>query len=263
MARETSGRSCRSMARVEERVENSATLLRISGIFDDSPEDARRVWLPERDMPLPAPSRFHSCSNGTLRLPGRPPVHALCLGHDGLSDGLRLRERHADCDELVSLWRWRSSIHHSHSHQHAHRLFLEYGANLGFCTLSMLVETDAVVFAFEPSPINLFHLTTTLSRAVAAHPRLRHRVAVFPFAVGNATGRAELFVASTNLGNSVVGYGVKDWGKRGQQFERHPISVRALDDLFRGRRFGARLLKMDVQGSEVSAGCRDCGMINT
>eukprot|EP00966_Prymnesium_polylepis_P181525 4204620-Prymnesium_polylepis.1 len=47
---------------------------------------------------------------------------------------------------------------------------VEVGANIGACTLQLLLHTNATVLAFEPSPLNLFHLTESLHRTALGNP---------------------------------------------------------------------------------------------
>ena len=209
---------------------------------------ASSIWLPERDAhALPSPTGS-LCDQGYLRPSGHPPVE-MCLSRgDGISQTVKRDGGLVDCGTLVALWRRISRQRRDTTRG----VFLEFGANIGVCTLTMLLQTNAIAAIFEPSPLNLFYLTSTLRNATREFPSLRDRVVVFPFAVGNASSTAEIFSADENHGNSVVGHAVTDWGRHRQKFSRFPIEVRNFDAIFPNG-LDVHLLKMDVQGSECRA----------
>ena len=83
-----------------------------------------------------------------------------------ISQRIRLHGRWDDCAPLTAHWRrvmaevaGRGA---AASELGVPPLLLEIGGNIGACTLELLLSTDARVIAFEPSPRNLFHLTSTL-----------------------------------------------------------------------------------------------------
>ena len=119
--------------------------------------------------------------------------------------------------------------------------------------MTMLMRTEALVVVVEPSPANLYHLTSTLRRAADTRHDLHGRVLVLPFAAGTGTFRTTLYTAYQNSGNSVVGTRsplVRD--HEGQQMdEQYAIETHALDDLMDASH--QRLLKLDVQGYECRA----------
>jgi len=84
-------------------------------------------------------------------------------------------------------------------------VFLDIGANIGACSLEMLQRTDASVLAVEPSPSNLFYLTSSLQLAARAQPSLAHRVTVLPFALSNHSGREAITHSAVNLGDARIG----------------------------------------------------------
>lgn len=97
------------------------------------------------------------------------------------------------------------------------------------------MRTDASLVIFEPHPLNLFRLTSTLHRLANSQPQLNlaERVVVFPLAVGNVSMSAPLYVAKGNLGDSVIGRPVR---KEGRQKVHHVplahwVPVRPLDAL--------------------------------
>ena len=150
------------------------------------------------------------------------------------------------CNTLVTLW-----------HQQLHRgnVFLDVGGNIGHCTLTMLMQTNALVVVVEPSPANRYYLTSTLSNVVRKWPDMRERVILLPFAAGNMTLQTTLYAAYQNAGNSVVGTRsplVKDHA--GQQMdEQYEVETRTLDDMMKAAHKKTRLLKLDVQGYECRA----------
>lgn len=68
----------------------------------------------------------------------------------------------------------------------------------------MLALTPATVLAIEPSPQNLFYLTSTLHAAAVAHDEYASRVAVLPVAVGEASGESPIFAEDKNAGNTML-----------------------------------------------------------
>lgn len=69
------------------------------------------------------------------------------------------------------------------------RVFLDIGANVGSCVLQMLLETNAIVLAFEPNPRNLLALTSTLK---LLPQEIRERAYVFPIGIGDERGSASI-----------------------------------------------------------------------
>lgn len=87
--------------------------------------------------------------------------------------------------------------------------FVDVGANLGACLLTVLLSTpqSTKVVAFEPNPDNQFCLTSTLMSLPA---ELRDRVYFYPIALGssrshgNTPSIAKMYSLKNNMGNSVV-----------------------------------------------------------
>ena len=164
----------------------------------------------------------------------------MCLHRkDGISNTIRQLGRYPECLKLVREWRSQYGPQPG--------LFVELGANIGACTLEMLLLTNTTVFAFEPSPVNLFYLTSSLWRAVQQHSELRPRVWVFPFAVGEAPLNTTIYTAVGNGGNGVLQQPVRDWGKKRQKFTTHAIEVRTLDEMIGRRRVD--MVQMDIQAT--------------
>ena len=60
----------------------------------------------------------------------------------------------------------------------------EIGANIGACTVELLLRTRASIIALEPSPTNYYFLTRSLHALAQRHPEMARRVVVLP--VGTA-----------------------------------------------------------------------------
>ena len=142
---------------------------------------------------------------------------------------------------------------------------LEIGANIGACTVELLLRTKARVIAFEPSSTNLFYLTRSLRLVAQSHPEIARRVVVFPIAAGDQQlSRAPLFAERGNLGNTIIGRPFSDACAFNQTCLAESMragqhaTVEPLDAIF-SRGLGAtRLVKLDTQGFEckVMAGAR-------
>ena len=209
----------------------------------------RWAWTPS-SPPFPARDG-QRCVWHTLEVAARgsAPVSApVCLrGHgDRVSAAIRAAGRWEDCGPLSDLWQRRVSGPANESD-----LFVDVGANIGACTIEMLLTTGARAIVFEPSPSNLFYLTQSLHRMAQRQPAIRRRVVVLPFAAAESAHRATLYVARGNPGNSVVGARIAD--HRGQDFnETYTIRTARLDAVL-GSLLPLRLLKLDVQGYECRA----------
>jgi FkbM family methyltransferase len=113
----------------------------------------------------------------------------------------------------------------------------------------------------EPSPANLFYLTSTIHALAKQWPDVAHRVEVLPIAASNETGSNTLYAAAHNAGNSVVGASspaVRDHEKQDMTSEQYAINTRCLDDVDAIKRLlgaggAVPLVKLDVQGFECRA----------
>ena len=202
-------------------------------------------WLPWTPSAKPIPEQHplgHTCIDGTLRLPGPLDV-SMCLSEsDHVSKQLALNGRWRDCKALVQEWHQGGSDDHDN-------VAVELGANIGACTLELLLLTNASVAAFEPSPINLFYLTRTLSRLAARWPSITRRVAVFPIGAGDTAGRLQMSYEEGNLGNSRFASQrgakfVRGGGKR--VMTKGALDVYPLDSIFPTLPKPARMAKFDV-----------------
>ena len=111
---------------------------------------------------------------------------------------------------------------HALPHHKARGIFLELGANVGACTIEMLVRTNATVVAFEPNPSNLFYLQSSLLRLA---PQLQARVRVYPLGIGNTAAQLTIYEEHRNAGSSQIGN--PKWGGR-----KRTVQVERLDDVF-------------------------------
>lgn len=174
-------------------------------------------------------------------------------------------------------------------------IFLEVGANIGACTVEFLALTGAHVIAVEPNPINLFHLTRTLT----THPDYeRHRhskgsskflhncheapegtaelqpcVHVLPIGAGDRPASLKIFTESSNAGNSIL-EDKSDSGTFGlqkhlreipgqyQEAMSSTVQVRRLDDVFpSGLPQDSRaFMKVDVQVRRASCLVPSCSL---
>ena len=96
----------------------------------------------------------------------------MCLvPHEHISDTIVNLGHFPDCDWLVKAWR-----SHDDPETRGERqpdTFVDAGANIGACSLEMLLRTDARVVAFEPSPVNRDSTRPRQSQVLVIHPTVR------------------------------------------------------------------------------------------
>ena len=133
-------------------------LARVKPLFSD--EDGRilieavqhgsawSVWRPS-DPAWPAPASSNlSCVHGQLKFfrSSDAPAQPMCLAdNDVVSEGIRRFERWRDCSRLVRIWKALSAEDPLRG-----GVMLDVGANIGACTMELLLRTSAHVVAFEP-----------------------------------------------------------------------------------------------------------------
>lgn len=161
----------------------------------------------------------------------------ICLHDSGdqyVSGSVLRTGRWYGCDLLPNLYE-----------KHGSGLYIDIGANIGTCVLTMLLDTNATIVAFEPNPNNLFCLTSTLLRLPLSQ---QSRVSVFPFALGSTRMNSTINAPQQNMGNGVVGKIVKDFPS--QVFNPPiPIQVEVFDQVIPSVSY-VPVLKIDVQGFE-------------
>lgn len=176
-----------------------------------------------------------------------------------------------DCRLLVREWISHES-NHSAAEQKLPDLFVDAGANIGACTMEVLLSTNARVVAFEPNPNNLYHLTRTLNMLVERNASFAGRIAVLPVGLGSRAAEITITLQVGNVGNSILRaedtpnmpHAKKLAGEsavrcandttsntRGKSCNMGRVPVRRLDKLFEAP-FPVRLMKMDVQGYECN-----------
>ena len=163
------------------------------------------------------------------------------LGSDLMSDSLRRAGSWFECGPLLHLL---NKVPRGSS-----RSFLELGANIGACTLPMLLANASIV-AFEPSPANLFYLTSTLSEAVREYPELTGRAIVYPLAASSTSSTMKLAIKRHNGGHAFLRESNATQNPRDSStvYQKN-VPVRALDNILPDS-FRADVLKIDVEGHE-------------
>ena len=213
------------------------------------------VWTPH-EVALASPFSNAVCS---WHVPHKYAGAAeMCLappGTEGVSDKIRIQGAWPDCAVLPSMW---------FKFDDAQHIYIDLGANLGGCAIEMLYLTNASVLLFEPNPLNLFRLTSTLATLARSRPELKvkSRVWVVPVGVGDSTATLPLYMRAGNSGDSSIGAPSPNIHKKlvakgkTQAPVQHSFSVhvRTLDQLFpQGMPTTAGVMKIDVQGFECAA----------
>ena len=147
------------------------------------------------------------------------------------------RGRWADCDILTKQFQETNPDKTS-------RLYMDVGANIGSCVLQMLFTTDAPIIAFEPEPMNLFCMTSTI---LQLEPQYQDRVVLFPFAVGEEAGETIINSQVGDFGNAVIGGVIKD---RHKEKFKHPLPIRVepLDSVLTAEHENISLIKLHASG---------------
>jgi FkbM family methyltransferase len=185
--------------------------------------DGSTVLHPEHGQEAPCRWEAYRPPNSGKKqtsTPGR-----MCLYPDGrdqfVSETIAEKGHWEDCDDLTeSLMRGDDKSRTS--------VYVDIGTNIGACVMQVLLTTDASVVAFEPSPPNLFRLTSTL---LSLPRHVRNRVALFPVALGDATGTVSIMANPRNSGNTQVRRSDGEKGVDGASQETRDIPVERIDDL--------------------------------
>ena len=187
---------------------------------------------------------LRSCVKGAARDLRSCELHEMCLvPHEHISDTIEKLGHFPDCEWLVMAWR-----SHDDPETRGERqpdTFVDAGANIGACSLEMLLRTDARVVAFEPSPVNRFYLTRTLRMAARRDPSISRRIVVVPFALGADYQQSQLHLSGggSKVMPSIAGGGITQNATTGTA----AIEMRSLDGTL-APDLRIRLLKLDVSG---------------
>ena len=165
----------------------------------------------------------------------------MCLvPNEHVSNTIRELGHFPDCEWLVKAWR----AHDDPRTRGQRDTFVDAGANIGACSLEMLLRTDARVVAFEPSPVNRFYLTRSLRMAALRDPSIGRRIVVVPFALGAHYQQSRLQLSG---GGSKVVPSIAAGGTRPKAINTTAIEMRSLDRTL-APDLRIRLLKLDVSG---------------
>ena len=161
---------------------------------------------------------------------------------DIVSDNVVKDGHWADCDALSAYW-------NKNVDDVTESVYVEIGANIGACTMEMLLGTNATIIAFEPHPINLFALKQTISKLDSS---IQNRLTLVPVGLGLEHATSTIFSANDNMGNSIIGTIIKDHDK--QEFDKKlqfQVPVERLDSILNSG-LSVKLMKMDAQGFECN-----------
>jgi FkbM family methyltransferase len=197
-----------------------------------------------KDMTIDSnPHAFHCSYSEFQATSGRSAEMCLHPFRDVISDDIKRTKSWKDCRVLSKRW----NEYREKNADDTEILYVEVGANIGACVMEMLLSTDAPILAFEPHPRNLFALKETIKKLDKS---LQNRVVLVPIALGSEQGVSKIYSGHDNLGNSIIGAQVKDWGA--QKFlerDQFEIQIESLDTVLKpGPKIP--LLKMDAQGYE-------------
>jgi FkbM family methyltransferase len=213
--------------------------------------DRRSVLHPELGRESPCDwAEYHAIG----RPAGLPPVFACVYpeGQDTWVSGLIRKEgQWVNCNTLTEklLLAGRDD---NNNNKGAGLVFMDIGANIGACVLQILATTEAKVIAFEPSPRNLFRITSSL---LNLPQHMKDRVTLFPVALGSEPATASLLANPTNAGNTQVVPEAdatdrdENAAVSGATIATRNIPVERMDDLL-SKDVTVDLIKMDVQGFE-------------
>ena len=232
------------------------------------------LWTPDM-LPQPPTAVNQTCRLGGLRLSRDgssvtadarrrcdprscvKELHEMCLvPHEHISDTIVNLGHFPDCDWLVKAWR-----SHDDPETRGERqpdTFVDAGANIGACSLEMLLRTDARVVAFEPSPVNRFYLTRSLRMAAHRDPSISRRIVLIPFALGAHYQQSRLHLSGggSKVMPSIAGGGIT----QKTTTNTAAIEIRSLDGTL-APDLRIRLLKLDVSGP--CAACpRHAGLVS-
>ena len=199
------------------------------------------------------------------RTPGMPPPvnGSICLRNetDLLCDEVRRVGYWPECADLPGLYTRAAATLAAEvgrrprvAFPQGPLLFVDAGANVGACTLHMLLATSAKVVSFEPSAANLFHASSSFLKGQEQAPAARLRL--YPLALGASNGSGLLYSAIGNAGHSAVDAKAAFYAPEGHTAAQR-ILVRTLDSVLWPEHTAppptVLLLKLDVEGFECKA----------
>ena len=186
----------------------------------------------------------------------------MCLARDDVvSNHIRKHGEWHDCGRFVAIWQALNGPRDLHVGGYLalngdpEGVLLEIGANIGACTIELLLRTKARIIALEPSPINLYYLTRSIKLAALSYPDILRRVVVLPIGAADVSAVVQLSAQKGNLGNTVAGKlscGLASGGKDPNCRSRSVAnaSLLPLDQIFPNGLGDVRMIKLDVQGYE-------------
>jgi len=194
---------------------------------------------------------------------GKAPDLCLRSYPDAVSDHFKAQGFWHSCMDLAAAWNKLPDT--SKAGQFADRLdcggqcssengtkpgiYVDVGANIGTCVTQMLARQDvAQVVAFEPSPANLFYMTSSITKMIQGDARVAKNLLLYPNALGSERSMHTLSEQPGNAGNTGVNTTVMGAPMKGVQVE-----TITLDQVFMS---GSKppyihLMKVDAQGYEV------------
>lgn len=174
------------------------------------------IW--DRKSVLPSHTEGHECRWTDYHFAGKTVPMCVHPQSDIISNRIVRNGSYGHCNHLVNLWEEAESAitatiiadnGNFRNRKNRDMLFVDIGANIGACILTVLLSTSPYtkIVAFEPSPDNQFCLTSTL---MSLPPDLRDRVYFYPIALGggrtstNTPSISKLYSQRDNMGNSVI-----------------------------------------------------------
>jgi len=189
-----------------------------------------------------------SCKWKTIKPPNARISYDMCLRtyKDIVSKMIDRDGKYDECDVLPSL------LDETPETSIKGKLFVDIGANIGYCSL-LMASVGAKVLSFEPQPSNLFYFQSSLERS-----NLYNSIELFPIGLGNEVGNFTMYAQIGNQGNSVIGKRLHDDefnSALAKTMIPYNISVNTLDNVFARPELTGKVisvLKIDAQGFETN-----------
>ena len=224
------------------------------------------AWDFHGPIGTPSPSlgsNGDGCSWSTFAPQNARVNGSICLrpGADLLADQIRSKLYWPECADLPAMLAAAAPVHGVASSEPP--IVLDIGANVGACSLHMLMTTNATVISFEPGQDNAFYASRSLLRLSGkdgsglggAVPDADKRLLLVRAALGGATGEQLLHQAVGNAGHAMIGRVSNQFAPKGH-VPAQRVVIRKTDDLLwpaSARMAGTpppsiALLKIDVEG---------------